>query len=499
MTRKVEPLVLDFTNVLTPDEKYQAHEKYQAQVKATRSDAAPGIRQPLDMVDGPISYFQRDDGSLGYKEHDVTEAKMKRVKEILAECKAHEHWNHRPSLFFKHPEITAMRLPYPTLKRLAYEDRVVTITKKYDGGDLEGWDDMDATGDVELVRWLWENRIPKGEFSILGGYEDSMKSTLSAKIVADITHGELAGEFHGRPRTVLWFGGEESWNKSIKPRLIAAGADITKVRYIKPALEHRDEKGRTLDLTDPQHVKALRAAVRKHDAVLVLFDPMTSHMGAKNVEKEEVLREVLEPLIDDLCHTDGVTLLAIKHFTKLESADPSKLLGGNRAWSQIARSFLALVLHPDDDKSKPKDARRIVGVQKGNMTGDRTPLMFRPVSVPMTIEGKAVEIATIEWLGEADYTPEEALRTRVANERKPAEPRITCEAWLRDYLSNAGPTSRIDVISACKRERKDQAFSPASLDKAWARITDSGDAGPRRHRGKIGLWSVIVPNGDVAG
>ncbi|MHC9295629.1 AAA family ATPase [Mycobacterium sp. LTG2003] len=372
----------------------------------------------------------------------------------------------------------------------AQKGKAVRPAKKFEGGDLEGWDDMDASGEMELVRWMWEDRIPKGEFSILGGYEDSMKSTLAAKIVADITHGKLAGEYYDQPKTVLWFGGEESWNKSIKPRLIAAGADITRVRTIKPKAEHRDEKGRILDLTDPEHVRALRAAIRKHDAALVLFDPMTSHMGAKNVEKEEVLREVLEPLIDDLCHTDGVTLLAIKHFTKLESSDPSKLLGGNRAWSQIARSFIALVLHPDDDKGKPRDARRIVGVQKGNMTGDRTPLMFRPVSVPMVIEGKQVEIATIEWLGEADYTPEEALRTRVANERKPAQPRITCEAWLRDFLKAEGPTSRADVIAACKRERGDDAFSPPTFDKAWAKITDAGDAGPRKHGGRIGLWSL---------
>ena len=362
----------------------------------------------------------------------------------------------------------------------------------------EGWIVMDATGELELTRWLWQNKIPKGEFSILGAYEDSMKSTMTAKVVADITHGRLEGEYHGQPKTVLWFGGEESWDKSIKPRLVAAGADVSRVRQIKPP----PEQGRVLDISDPEHVGMLRKAIKVYDAAFVVFDPMTSAMGARNVEKEEVLREVLEPFIDEVCHTDGATVLAVKHFTKLESADPSKLLGGNRAWSQIARSFLAIALHPDDDRGHPRDARRVVGVHKGNMTGDRTPLLFKPVGVKLDIEGKTVEVPTIEWLGEADYTPEEALRARLAAERRAGkpEPRVTAEAWLRDFLKNAGPSTRIEVITSQAAERGDSAFSAASLDKAWRRITDAGDAGPRRLQGKEALWSLVgyqtVPHDD---
>jgi hypothetical protein len=369
---------------------------------------------------------------------------------------------------------------------------------EYDEIRAEGWTVMDASGELELTRWLWQDKIPKGEFSILGAYEESMKSTMMAKVVADVTHGRLEGEFYGQPKTVLWFGGEESWDKSIKPRLVAAGADVSRVKQIKPP----PDKGRVLDITDPEHVAILRRAIEAYDAPFVVFDPMTSAMGAKNVEKEEVLREVLEPFIDEVCHTDGATVLAVKHFTKLESADPSKLLGGNRAWSQIARSFLAIALHPDDDRGKPRDARRVVGVHKGNMTGDRTPLLFRPVAVKLEIEGKTVEVATIEWLGEADHTPEEALRARLAAERRSnkPEPRQTAEAWLRDFLKSVGPSTRIEVITSQAVERGDAAFSPASLDKAWRRITDAGDAGPRTLRGKEALWSLAgyqtVPHDD---
>ena len=488
----VKAAVIDFSRAVTPDERYpqeldtinanRPHKRIYTPVKGKWTASASGVKYKIGK-----------NGNLLYQVPNIPEERIARAVEILAEVQAQPGF--KPHHFYKHEELADINSRVLKKKIDEYLEReaVETPKKVVDSTSvLEGWDDMDATGELELTRWLWDDRIPKGEFSILGGYEDSMKSTMSAKIVADITHGKLQGEYYGKRKSVLWFGGEESWNKSIKPRLVAAGADLRRVHQIKPNKEHRDEKGRVLDITDPEHVLALRAAIRKHDAVLVLFDPMTSHMGAKNVEKEEILRDALEPLIDDLCHTDGVALLAIKHFTKLESADPSKLLGGNRAWSQIARSFLALVVHPDDDKGKPKDARRIVGVQKGNMTGDRTPLMFRPVTVPVDIEGKQVEIATIEWLGEAEYTPEEALRARLAAERKAPEPRMTAEKWLRDFLKDAGPSSRSEVIASCATELGDKAFKPITLDKAYARITDAGDAGPRNRQGKEAQWSLAL-------
>lgn len=198
-----------------------------------------------------------------------------------------------------------------------WEEVVGPEPPEYDEIRAEGWTVMDASGNLELTRWLWQDKIPKGEFSILGAYEESMKSTMMAKVVSDVTHGQLEGEFHDQPKTVLWFGGEESWDKSIKPRLVAAGADVARVKQIKPP----PDKGRVLDITDPEHVAMLRRAIDVYDAPFVVFDPMTSAMGAKNVEKEEVLRDVLEPFIEEVCNTDGATVLAVKHFTKLESAD----------------------------------------------------------------------------------------------------------------------------------------------------------------------------------
>lgn len=462
--------VLDFTSVLTPCTVRLPSPGVPGRVRVPESP-------PADPAPHPRARVPADD--------------VRRAVRILNELRVQR--DKRPHDYYTHPDLRD--IPYMELKRIyreqeaAYEKEQTKKVKPAQKRALEGWDDMGASGEPELVRWLWQDKLPKGEFSILGGYEGSMKSTLAAKIVADITNGELEGELYGQPRTVLWFGGEESWSKAIMPRLIAAGADLERVRQIKPNAEHRSEKGRILNITEPGHVRALRAAIKKHDAALILFDPMTSHMGAKNVEKEEILRAVLEPLIDEVCHTDGVSMLAIKHFTKLDAWDPSKLLGGNRAWSQITRSFLAIAMHPDSDKAKPTEAAFIVGAQKANMTGDRTPLMFRPITVPVVIEGKQVGVPTIEWLGEAEYTPEEALRTRAKQEHKGAEPRVTARLWLKEYLDEKGPQTRRQVIIGCCNELKAKAFSDAAIDKAWKQLVDAGE-GITGKRGKEALWSL---------
>lgn len=281
------------------------------------------------------------------------------------------------------------------------------------------------------------------------------------------------------------------WNKTIKPRLVAAGADVSRVKQIKPPKDDR----RVLDVTDPDHIAMLRKAMKAYDAVFIVFDPMTSSMGGHNVDSEDRLRAALEPFIEAVCHTDGASVLAIKHFTKVESADPSILLGGNRGWSQIARSFLAIASHPD---STPTEPRFVVGVHKGNMTGDRTARVFKPVTKTLTIEDRDVTVAKIEWSGESDCTPHEALRARLAVERgqgskdKPA--RVTAESWLREFLKESGPTTRKDVLRLHKAERVDAGlppFSDRALDNAWGKITDGGQAGARTRKGKEIVWSMI--------
>lgn len=111
MTRKVEPRVLDFTNVQTPDEQYQEL------VKALRGGRSP-IPDPLD-VKGPTTFSLDQDGKLRSHARPVPKFRMERARRILWECRQRPEWAYRQDSFFRHPSL--MNISVVVLRRLARE------------------------------------------------------------------------------------------------------------------------------------------------------------------------------------------------------------------------------------------------------------------------------------------------------------------------------------------------------------------------------------------
>ena len=80
---------------------------------------------------------------------------------------------------------------------------------------------------MRAVRWLWEDKIPLGEITLLAGREGLGKSTIAYTLAAWITQGTMKGWFKGEPRDVIVIATEDSWEHTITPRLMAAGADLS--------------------------------------------------------------------------------------------------------------------------------------------------------------------------------------------------------------------------------------------------------------------------------
>ena len=83
------------------------------------------------------------------------------------------------------------------------------------------------------VRWFWAGRVAVGTLSLLAGREGMGKSTITYWMVAQITRGTLPGEDYGRPRSVIICATEDAWADVIVPRLIAAGADRSRVYRVE--------------------------------------------------------------------------------------------------------------------------------------------------------------------------------------------------------------------------------------------------------------------------
>jgi AAA domain len=143
------------------------------------------------------------------------------------------------------------------------------------------------------VRWLWTDRLALGTLALLAGREGLGKSILAYIIAAMITRGMLPGEHIGTPRAVLIAAIEDSWSRTIVPRLIAADADLDLVFRVEILA---DEVHRELDL--PVDLARVREAVEQTGAVLLILDPLLSRLSDRlDPHKDADVRLALEPLV----------------------------------------------------------------------------------------------------------------------------------------------------------------------------------------------------------
>src|SRR5450759_5318174 len=143
------------------------------------------------------------------------------------------------------------------------------------------------------VFWLWKNRLALGTLGLLAGREGVGKSTLGYWIAARITQGDLFGCFAGTPKAVLVCATEDSWEHTIVPRLMAAGADLSRVYRVDvvTALNF------TVAMSLPLVLEGVERAAREVDAALMLLDPLVSRLGDLDTHKDAEVRQALEPLV----------------------------------------------------------------------------------------------------------------------------------------------------------------------------------------------------------
>ena len=83
------------------------------------------------------------------------------------------------------------------------------------------------------IRWAWQNRIALGKLTALSGRPKIGKGLLFTDTIARVTRGELDGDLKGQPKDVFIVTTEDEPGDVLKPRLMAAGADLTRVFFFQ--------------------------------------------------------------------------------------------------------------------------------------------------------------------------------------------------------------------------------------------------------------------------
>lgn len=335
---------------------------------------------------------------------------------------------------------------------------------------------MQSAADIKMTgtRWLWREGktcwIPLGGLTLMGGREGVAKSTWCFKIAADITNGTLPGHHFGKPKDVIICATEDGWGSTIKPRLIAAGADVSRIWRVDVA-----QNEIMMGLTLPKDVTALATAIKEKDVALVILDPLLGTIGSGDLDthKDSDVRIALEP-ISRLADESGASFIGLIHVNKSTGGDLATRFMGSRAFIAVARAALACV------QSRDQDEDGYYFGQIKNSLGEKV-----HTSIKYSIEG--TQVGYDEEMKEpiiSSYVhvldPECSLSIEQAadgadgnrGERKETMQQKT-ESWLIDQLKN-GPLN----AKLVKNRAEIADISRSSLYRATASL-DVRTTGPR--------------------
>jgi putative DNA primase/helicase len=304
------------------------------------------------------------------------------------------------------------------------------MSRDYIGEALAGLEIV-CLADVtpKKIDWLWENWIAIGKVSTLAGDGGRGKSTILCDVTARTTNAdEWPDGAKATPAgSVLILAAEDDVDDTIAPRLIAAGANMSRVFVIR-AVKKGDEARRSFSLQ--ADLALLEAEIEARDNVrLVIIDPVSSYLGKVDSHKNAEVRSVLEPLAE-MAARKRVAVVCNNHFSKAGGSANSRIIGSVAFLNQSRAAF---IVTPDAED----ETRLLLMPSKMNIAPIKHGLAYR-------IEGRFIEeeIFTSRILWESTpitITADEALAAH-AEDDESRTAGSEAEEFLREKL-RSGPVS----------------------------------------------------------
>lgn len=351
---------------------------------------------------------------------------------------------------------------------------------------------------MERVEWVWNPWLAKGKLSLLDGGKGRLKSTLVYSLVACTTRGGKK-RFPGEPKSIaedrkpmgcVIFTNEEEAGDTIKPKLLAAGADLKLVRII----ERRDpETGRLRPIKIPDdlgYIESQLTKIQKEIGTpigLVTIDPIMGYLSDRiHYGNDPQVRDALIPLTDML-RRFKVAGLIVRHLNKTISQDAEHRGGGSVSFPNVARVHLLAEWHPEHP------GMGVLAQIHNNLA--RKPQARTYQSVEKTVESDGVEVEThyAKWGKALDgITANDLLKK--PDSRKEDPRRRQYEDWLEEVLKDG----RWHKVKTLQKEFKAAGFSASGWRYLAETVApDMGVKRTRSHRLKgkgTAYWMWRLPS-----
>lgn len=197
--------------------------------------------------------------------------------------------------------------------------------------------------DIETkpITWLWPDRIACGKITVIAGNPGLGKSLIIASFSAIVSSGLSwpACQALSMPGDVILLSAEDDPADTIKPRLIAAGANVKRC-HILSSIKTPEHLGKTnkrsFDLT--KDVGRLREVIRNNGNVkLVVIDPISAYLGTTDSHNNADIRSTLSPL-SEMASSCNVAIILVTHLNKSSNHEPIGRIIGSIGMIAAARA-----------------------------------------------------------------------------------------------------------------------------------------------------------------
>ena len=247
--------------------------------------------------------------------------------------------------------------------------------------------------EVEKIDWLLYPFIPFGKVTIVQGDPGEGKTTMVLQIIAKLTKGEAvlpsgsdepaleAKTVDLEPVNVIYQTAEDGLGDTIKPRLLSAGADCSRVMVI-------DDNDQALTMMDAR----LEEAIIKTKARLVVLDPIQGFLGAAvDMHRANEIRPLMKR-VAVLAEKYHCAIILIGHMNKNSNGKSSYRGRGSIDVQAAARSVLIV------GRIKDEPEIRVVCHVKSSLAPEGKSIAFR-----------LDKDTGFEWIGEYDISADDLL------------------------------------------------------------------------------------------
>ena len=308
---------------------------------------------------------------------------------------------------------------------------------------------------VEQIEWLLYPFIPFGKVTIIQGDPGEGKTTMVLQIIAKLTRGEpillnkksqkeaqqdseenlkqevLSQDNPIQPVNVIYQTAEDGLGDTIKPRLLAAGADCSRVLVI-------DDREQPLTMVDVR----IEEAIMQTKARMVVLDPIQGFLGTNvDMHRANEIRPLMKRMAV-LAEKYHCAIILIGHMNKNSNGKSSYRGLGSIDFQAAARSVLIV------GRLKDEPETRVMCHVKSSLAPEGKSVAFR-----------LDKETGFQWIGEYDISADDLL----SGDARGQKSRIAKE-FLLDILADGGMAQKKIEEEASKQGIKKKTLRNAKQE-----------------------------------